>query len=139
MLEQVSPDVALTSTRADEESIDVIRDFGIFPNCFFLLRNFNESAVDGSGGVFQVRPARDFIPAKGRDRLLSLRFLTELPAEETAAPSSTHSSSDPPTNAYDFMRRRREMNGDPSMKRWNASIRLGNFASLEGSPLCVGS
>ncbi|KAL5519837.1 hypothetical protein ACEPAG_1497 [Sanghuangporus baumii] len=119
LLEQINPDVAITSGRADEASIDLVRDF-----------------VEASGGVFQVRPSREFTPAKGRDRLLSLRFLSELPVDEMTA-SSTHTSSDPPTNAYEFMRRRRGLTGDPSMKRWNASIRLGNFASLDGSPLCV--
>ncbi|OCB88935.1 hypothetical protein A7U60_g3890 [Sanghuangporus baumii] len=120
MLEQTNPDVAITSGRADEASIDLVRDF-----------------VEASGGVFQVRPSREFTPTKGRDRLLSLRFLSELPVDETTASSSTHTSSDPPTNAYEFMRRRRGLTGDPSMKRWNASIRLGNFASLDGSPLCM--
>ena len=40
-------------------------------------------------------------------------------------------------NAYDFMTRRREVTGDPGMERWNAAIRLANFASLESAPLCV--
>ncbi|KAL5501790.1 hypothetical protein ACEPAH_9050 [Sanghuangporus vaninii] len=120
LLEQTNPDVAITSGRADEASIDLVRDF-----------------VEASGGVFQVRPSREFTPAKGRDRLLSLRFLSELSVDETTASSSTHTSSDPPTNAYEFMRRRRGLTGDPSMKRWNASIRLGNFASLDSSPLCM--
>ena len=36
------------------------------------------------------------------------------------------------------MRSRHGANGDPTTKRWNASIRLANFASLEENPLCVG-
>ncbi|EJC98525.1 uncharacterized protein FOMMEDRAFT_96519 [Fomitiporia mediterranea MF3/22] len=120
LLEQISPDVVVTSTRADENSIDTIREF-----------------VDNSGGVFQIRPAREFMPVKGRDRLLSLSFLSELACDDRLASSSVHSSSDTPSNVYDFMRRRREITGDPSMKRWNASVRAGNFASLEGSPLCL--
>jgi len=35
------------------------------------------------------------------------------------------------------MRRRQETGTDPTLKRWNASIRLSNFASVESSPLCV--
>ncbi|KAH8114747.1 muts domain V-domain-containing protein [Phellopilus nigrolimitatus] len=119
LLEQISPDVTLTSSRADEASIDIMRDF-----------------MEVSDGLFQIRPAKEFIPAKGRDRLLSLNFLLELPSEEVNA-SVAHSSSDTPSNAYDFMQRRRELAGDPSLKRWNASIRIGNFASLEASPLCM--
>ncbi|KAI5123127.1 hypothetical protein M0805_001482 [Coniferiporia weirii] len=119
LLEQIGPDITLTSSRADEASIDTIRDF-----------------MEESGGLFQIRPAKDFTPAKGRDRLLSLSFLSELPFEEANAPSSI-SSSDAPTNAYEFMRGRRNFTGDPSLKWWNASIRVGNFTSLESSPLCI--
>ena len=78
---------------------------------------------------------RSFIPAKGNDRLLSLSFLSELPVDDSN--TSVHSSSDAPSNAYEFMRKRREINGDPTMQRWNANIRVANFASLERAPLCV--
>lgn len=79
---------------------------------------------------------KDFIPSKGRDRLLTLNFLSVLPIEDHAS-SSSHTSSDPPSNAYEFMRKRREVAGDPAIKRWNAQVRLGNYASVENSPLCV--
>jgi len=35
------------------------------------------------------------------------------------------------------MRRRRDEIGDPAVKRWNASIRLSNFANIDNSSLCV--
>ena len=92
--------------------------------------------AEAAATLFQIRPAKDFVPAKGYDRLLSLSFLSELPAEGDNL--SSHSSSDAPSNAYDFMQRRQEANGHPLLKKWNANIRIGNFASLEKAPLCVG-
>ncbi|KAI1793251.1 muts domain V-domain-containing protein [Ganoderma leucocontextum] len=122
-LEQAVPDVVLTSSKADDNFIDIFRDY-----------------VDGSGGTFQVRPHKEFIPLKGRDRLLSLRLLSQLPVcpneQDTA---SEMGSASEPRNAYDFMRRRRETGNDPTMQKWNASVRLANFASIENSPLCLGS
>lgn len=93
--------------------------------------------MEASGKTFQIRSAKDFIPGKGRDRILSLKLLSELPVDTEHTPSSHNMSSDEPTNAYDFMKKRRNMTGDPSMQKWNASIRVGNFASLDNSPLCV--
>ena len=94
--------------------------------------------VDASGGTSQVRPHKDFSAIKGRDRILSLRLLSELPADAMQdAPSSESDNASEPRNAYEFMRRRREVGGDPTMQRWNASIRLANYASLEATPLCV--
>lgn len=93
-----------------------------------------------SDGIFQLRPHKDFGPARGRDRLLSLRILAELPISDDYGQTNDHSLSDhpePPKNASDFMRQRREVNGDPSLKKWNAMIRLGNFATLDNAPLCV--
>ncbi|KAI0688883.1 DNA mismatch repair protein MutS [Earliella scabrosa] len=122
-LEQASPDVVLSSFKADDRFMDVLSEH-----------------VDGSGGTFQVRPYKDFIPLKGRDRLLSLRFLTELPIAHSDHDSvSEVTSASEPRNAYDFMRRRKEVGGDPAMQTWNASVRLANFTNLENSPLCLGS
>ncbi|KAI0775544.1 DNA mismatch repair protein MutS [Trametes elegans] len=122
-LEQASPDVVLTSSKAEDTFIDICRDH-----------------MDGSGGTFQVRPHKDFLPLKGRDRLLSLRILSELPvlSDNQDDPSESDLTSEP-RNAYDFMRRRREIGGDPTLQKWNASVRLANFASVENSPLCLGS
>lgn len=95
-------------------------------------------AVDASDGVFQVRPHKEFIPSKGRDRVLSLRLLTVLPVDENVFNAFSSTSSDSEArNAYDFMRRRRDATGNPSIQKWNAAIRLANFASIEDSPLCV--
>ncbi|KAJ8080499.1 hypothetical protein PM082_017332 [Marasmius tenuissimus] len=124
ILEQVNPDVVLTSSRSDDGFIDIIRDH-----------------MDASNGLFQIRPHKDFSTSKGRDRLLSLRLLSDLPEDD----STTHTSSDidsgvsEPRNAYDFMRRRRENVQDPMTKRWNASIRLANSVSVESSPFCMAS
>lgn len=94
--------------------------------------------ADASDDVFQIRPHKDFIPAKGRDRILSLRLLTILPADDSiSAAFSAGSSDSEPRNAYDFMRRRRDITGDPTAQRWNAAIRLSNYASISDSPLCV--
>lgn len=95
-------------------------------------------SVDASGGVFQIRPHKDFSPVKGRDRVLSLRLLSELPPEIT----DDRTSSDPdagsePRNAYDFMRHRRQAAGDPTIQTWNASIRLSNYTAVDSAPLCV--
>ena len=90
--------------------------------------------MDESGGFFQICLAKDFALAKGRERLLSLGCLSELPVDVLDPATS---DSDTASNAYDFMQRRRAVTGDPTQRKWNASIRLGNFASLEASPLCV--
>jgi DNA mismatch repair protein MSH5 len=92
--------------------------------------------VEASSGTFQIRPHKDFLPAKGRDRILSLRLLSDLPIDEDTYSPEVGSNPEP-RNAYDFMRSRRSAGEDPTMKKWNASIRLANFASADSSPLCV--
>lgn len=95
--------------------------------------------MDTSAGIFQVRPFKDFLPSKGRDRVLSLRLLTVLGTENADKTGSSEMSSEhEPRNAYDFMRTRKNTSGDPTMQRWNASIRLANHASVDNTPLCVG-
>ncbi|KAJ7644219.1 DNA mismatch repair protein MutS [Roridomyces roridus] len=130
LLEQINPNVLLTSSRSDDEFMDVAR-----------------AHIDASGGLFQIRPHKEFSPVKGRERMLSLRLLSQLshqddgdlPASSDVA--STSSNTDNTRgNAYDFMRRRQEANGgDPTLRRWNASIRLSNFTSVDSSPLCIAS
>lgn len=93
--------------------------------------------ADSEDKLFAIRPQKDFSAIKGRSRLVSLRLLSELPIDDLGASSNSSHLSSEPSNAYDFMRRRREENGDPLLARWNASIRLDNFASLNNSPLCV--
>ncbi|CCM03560.1 uncharacterized protein FIBRA_05696 [Fibroporia radiculosa] len=122
LFEQCSPNIAITSSKADENFIDVLRDH-----------------LDASGGIFQIRPHKDFSPVKGRDRILSLRLLSELPMDAVHDFGSSDSDYTSAPNAYDFMRRRKDIGGDPTLQRWNASIRLSNFASVDGAPLCLGS
>lgn len=103
----------------------------MFLTSFYLL-----PTVDASGGTFQIRPHKDFTPSKGRNHLLSLGFLSSLDEHEDAEGSDFGSSSEP-RSAYEFMRRRKDRYGDPTMRRWNASIRMSNFAAVDTAPLCV--
>ncbi|KAF8158095.1 hypothetical protein B0H34DRAFT_749503 [Crassisporium funariophilum] len=124
LLEQVHPDIVLTSSKADEDFIDCVNEH-----------------MESGDATFQIRPFKEFVASKGRDRLLSLSRFTNFTAEDNELPASSDadSTSSRPNNAYDFMRARREFTGDPTTKRWNASIRLANFASVETSPLCMAS
>ncbi|KAK0244297.1 muts domain V-domain-containing protein [Armillaria nabsnona] len=124
ILDQAKPNIVLTSSKADDLFIDALREY-----------------VDRSGSVFQIRPYKDFIPSKGRDRLFSLQLLSDLPSADTGDANSSGIGSDTSRtrDAYEFMSRRRDQEGDPTMKRWNAAIRLSNFASIDSSPLCLAS
>jgi DNA mismatch repair protein MSH5 len=96
--------------------------------------------ADESGGVFQIRPHKDFTPTKGRDRLLSLRFFSELTADETDQQASPHLSRvSEATDVFESARNHKKVSGDPTTKRRNAAIRLSNFACADSSPLCVRS
>ncbi|GLB38388.1 putative ATPase domain of DNA mismatch repair MUTS family protein [Lyophyllum shimeji] len=122
LLEQSNPDIVLTSSKADDDFMDTMRDH-----------------MDVTNGVFQIRPDKDFIPSKGRDRLLSLRLLLELPEGDLDIDCISSGVGPKPGNAYDFMRSRRDASGDPTTQRWNALVRLSNFASVDSSPLCMAS
>lgn len=144
VLEHADPEVVLTSSHADDRFMDVLRDASMssFPLFIAHILTIQLKSVEVSGGIFRIRPHKDFAPAKGRDRLLSLHFLSELVADDANSNNQTssdldHESGSEPRNAYEFMRRRRDVTGDPAMKRWNASIRLSNFAALDSTPLCV--
>ncbi|KAF9468500.1 DNA mismatch repair protein MutS [Collybia nuda] len=121
---QVNPQVILTSSKSDDDFIDKIRQ-----------------RMDISGGLFQIRPHKDFTPSKGRDRLLSLRLFSSLLSPDWGAPALPDASSNTPNrkNAYDFNTCPSDANGDPTTKRWNALMRLSNFTSVENSPLCIAS
>lgn len=92
------------------------------------------------GGTFQVRFAKEFVPNKGRDKMLSLSIFASLPQPGSAAVedddlsmSANHSRSG---NAYEFMQRRRRATGDPTTQRQHALIRLANFCNSDNA-LCV--
>ncbi|KAG6814232.1 hypothetical protein H0H92_015347 [Tricholoma furcatifolium] len=87
----------------------------------------------------EIRPHKEFSPSKGRDRLLCLQLLADLPYEGVPSDSSSPNVGSNSANAYDFMRKRREIKGDPTLGRWNALIRLLNFAAVDSSPLCMAS
>lgn len=90
------------------------------------------------GAFFQIRPRKDFLPAKGHDRLLSLGLFAQLPQQNTDDIMDIDADRlEDERSAYDFTRKRRDVIGDPNQNRWNAMIRLSNFASVDSSPLCV--
>lgn len=123
LVEQSNPRVVITSSKSDDACISVLQDY-----------------AEAAGSVFQIRPHKEFAPTKGRERLLSLRLLTDL--EEGVYGSSealSEISGGGLKGAYNFMHERKQTSGDPNMKRWNATIRLANFASLESAPLCLSS
>ncbi|KAL9710968.1 hypothetical protein Ac2012v2_005508 [Leucoagaricus gongylophorus] len=125
LLEQVSPDIVLTSSKSDDNFIDTVRDH-----------------LDVTSATFQIRPYKEFNCMKGRGRLLCLNRLADLPLDDHISlheSSTTAGDSGLSRNAYDFMRRRRDEIGDPAVKRWNASIRLSNFANIDNSSLCMAS
>ncbi|KAA1469886.1 hypothetical protein DENSPDRAFT_649174 [Dentipellis sp. KUC8613] len=122
LLEQVSPDVLLTSSKADDQFTDICRDFADTVDVFF-----------------QIRPHKDFNPRKGLNRMLTLGFLSDLQDDDPGQEAVDSDSLSDARNAYEFMTRRKNDQGDPSLKRWNASVRMSNFASLDNAPLCIGS
>lgn len=138
VIEQANPHVILVSSKADDGCIDVLRNHSQCTTYSQRIYPPNFLIVDASAGVFQIRPHKDFIASKGRDRILSLQLLSVLPMDDSNPSHVAGASSDSESrNAYDFMQRRRDATGDPHTQRWNASIRLANYASIDGSPLCV--
>ena len=156
MLEQVNPDFVLTSSKSEDEFVDIIRDHSTSPRLRLMIWYLYLSvrAVDATGGVSQIRPFKEFNAKRGKERLYSLSRLSELPfydgdmdqdvVMDSYDGRNRNSNSDGDgsgvlSNAYDFMRRRRaeDPNVDPTTQRWNALTRLANFANAEGAPLCV--
>jgi DNA mismatch repair protein MSH5 len=139
VLLQANPQVVLTSSKADDEFMNKLRDHSWYFLAALSNPPTNSILVDVTGGVFQIRPHKDFVPSKGHERLLSLNLLSSLPQPDwvTSTESDVNSNTSNPKNAYDFMRRQKDVSGDPTMRRWNALIRLYNFASIENAPLCV--
>lgn len=138
VLEQADPEVALVSSKAEDGCIDVMRSHSKQFSHLNSIYALHFESVDTCGGLFQIRPHKDFLPTKGHNRVLSLHLLTDLPLGEMYDQTANGPSSDSePRNAYDFMRRRQEGNADPNTQRWNASLRLANYAAVESAPLCV--
>lgn len=124
LVEHNTPDIILTSSKSDDNFIAVLQDY-----------------AEAAGCIMQIRPHKEFFAARGRDRILSLKILAELGGETDHASdvSSAVSSGSGLRNAYDFMQKRAPKTGDPNINRWNAAIRLANFASVESAPLCLSS
>ena len=145
VLEQASPNIVLTSSSSDERSIGMIQDYGssiesIVSRKAWLLKIFN--LADLHGGTCQVRPKKEFNPARGRDRLFSLPLFSEVPSvpynlsDEAIMRDNTRDSSSDPTQP------RSSTHGegrwiDPALKTWSANIRINSFTAIESSPLCV--
>lgn len=141
VLEQVSPDAVFTSSKADDRFIAVCQKYGTlrFPSSKYTLCIVSLGFIaDASSGAFQIRPHKDFTPSKGRNHLLSLSFLSSLEDQDEQDESDLGSASEP-RSAYEFMRKRKDKYGDPTMRRWNAGIRMSNFAAVDTAPLCVSS
>jgi DNA mismatch repair protein MSH5 len=106
------------------------------------MSRHHPTTADTLSAFFQIRPRKDFLPTKGRDRLLSLGLFAQLPQENLDITPPMDIDADRvehERSAYDFMRKRRDAIGDPNQNRWNAMIRLSNFTSVDSSPLCVSS
>ncbi|KIJ54568.1 hypothetical protein M422DRAFT_73531 [Sphaerobolus stellatus SS14] len=125
LIEQASPNIVITGSRSDDKFIEKVREIS-----------------DSTSIKFQIRPKREYNTNKGYERLLTLRLFACLPNEDgpgndrCSSETDLYSSSEP-RNAYDFMRRRRPQAVDPAFERWNASIRLANFSSVDTSPICI--
>ncbi|KAI6114298.1 DNA mismatch repair protein MutS [Pisolithus sp. B1] len=123
LVEQSNPRVVITSSKSDDACISVLQDY-----------------AEAAGSNFQIRPHKEFAPAKGRERLLSLRLLTDLEGRVyDSSEALSEISESGLKGAYNFMHERKQTSGDPNMKRWSATIRLANFASLDSAPLCLSS
>lgn len=91
--------------------------------------------------LFQIRPWKEFLPQKGKDRILSLSLLSDLiPSTDIRMEEgSSHSGSSDihARNAHDFMMSRRRDAEDPTTRRWKAEVRAANYTPLDSAPLCV--
>lgn len=89
------------------------------------------------GAAFQVRPHKEFVPSKGRDKFLSLAIFALLAQHSSSVASDSASENQShPSNAYEFMQRRRQETGDPTAQRQFALIRMANYSNTD-IPLCV--
>lgn len=138
VLEQADASVILTGSNSDDDFIDMLREYSrpsVVFDCREMRRHY--STADISGAFFQIRPRKDFLPAKGRDRLLSLGLFAQLPEDHPSTMDIDVDHAGHGRTAYEFMQKRRDTSGDPTQIRWNAMIRLSNFTSVDSSPLCV--
>lgn len=118
IVEQADPEMVITSSKADDKFIDSMQDQMIERDRMFTICN-----------------AKDFAPIKGRNHLLRLPLFSNLPPDlEMIETSSFHNHdqhSDSAINCHN-----NEID-DPNLKRWQASIRLSNYAALDFASLCL--
>jgi DNA mismatch repair protein MSH5 len=110
-----------------------VSPFSLFHSSTYMnLRNKAEE----NGSVFRVRLAKDFVAAKGRERLLSLKLFSALPVDDFE--TTTENDVDAPSNAHGFMKQQRQSKGlDPAYSRWQTIIRLGSYTAVDTLPICV--
>ncbi|KAF8332768.1 uncharacterized protein EI90DRAFT_2918244 [Cantharellus anzutake] len=114
-LEQAKPDIVIAPSRADERFLSACRDY-----------------MEEHGGTFQVRPHREFVPEKGRDKMLCLNLFSHASYDNSETSDSSTSR-----NAYDFMKKR-AVQIDPTVQQRLARVRSANY-SYDIAPLCFSS
>ncbi|KAG8819348.1 MutS protein msh5 [Serendipita sp. 399] len=118
VLEQVAPDLVLTSSKSDD-----------------LFMDFVHEQMESSNGEFRVRPWKEFTVSHGLARFQALPLLAG--ALSTGEDDPSEENLLKPRNAYDFMARRGKVTAHPSLVQWCAGVRSGNF-TIESTkaPLC---
>lgn len=97
-------------------------------NFFYIPRiRAHLGLVEAKGGVFQVRPQKEFVTGRGRSRLLSLPLLSS--SLGAGIDDSTSTDGD----AYSFGK----PDQDPFYAKWAATVRIANFVQADHAPLCV--
>lgn len=133
VLEQLSPTLVLTSSKADELFMDMIRDHSEL-SWYSFGTLISGTIVENIEGQFQVRPWKEFTPTRGLVRLKELPLLSNPVSHESDDREDTRASE--PANAYEFMRQRQTSH--PALTRWTAGVKLGNFTGdANKSPFCV--
>ncbi|KAG8850335.1 MutS protein msh5 [Serendipita sp. 411] len=119
VLEHIGPNLVLTSTKSDELFMDFVRD-----------------QMERLDGALQIRPWKEFTVSHGLTRLYSLPLLAgALPDED--GDYLQEEAQDEPRNAYEFMAQRGKSTAHPTLTRWCAGVRLGNFTiDSTKAPLC---
>ncbi|EJU03123.1 hypothetical protein DACRYDRAFT_50578, partial [Dacryopinax primogenitus] len=121
LFEQTAPHTVITSSKSDEKFQTIV-----------------EEHCKSNHITYNLRISREFAPARGAERLLSLSIFADSSTEY--APSTTTSSTSGLKDAYDFMRSRVGKGRDPERNSWEGKLRLGNWGKSDGTAyLCMGS
>lgn len=99
----------------------------------------DSTIAEETGGTFQIRPHREFVAEKGREKILSLELFSHVSRADPYSGSETLSGAGDMSHsgqAYSFMQRRQQQRGEPSVLRRHGMIRLANYSDND-VPLCV--